>query len=692
MEVSPPSLVRLGILSLAVLLLGLFGFRHDAQADAQADADPAVQINQIDSANFPAVEATVAVVDPSGMPIRGLGIQDVQVFDGARPAVVTDVSQAIDTGIGIAVVLAIDTSGSMAGEPLTVAKQVARDFVTRLSSEDQAMLLAFGASVSATQGFTADKNAMIRAIDGLEAGGNTALYDAVVASVGWAGGADLPRRAVVLLTDGQDRGERSSASRSSSLDSATRGGVPIFTAGLGPAPDHEYLNELASSTRGQAFSASTPAELGPLYDSILGLLGGQYIIKIDFGESARPGSHTLRVAVTADGSTGIDEMVFEAVLAGYSPPQISLPNLVVGQLIDVPLLIRPIFSGTKPIETVRYLWDGKVVSGITAPSYEHTIDPISFVPGAHSLRIEATDSLGVMEALEMPLQVAAVPPRIRIVGPQGNLEPGAIISLREPVVIEALVIAQSPVQTVRLHVNGSLQGERPSPPYVFDLDPEFFHGESDLELVVVALDTAGRTSEVSFGLQAPVAPGGESSFPFVMPLVALGALAIGAAASVWILHLHRLRRRRLLDPLHRLRRRRLLDPLPPTPTRTPPNESIPLTAEAAVGSRASGPLARLTVSPSDQPADPTILQLNREPLTVGSSPGCDLVLPGNDVAARQLRIWYRQGKFMLHAISPRISVSIAGKSVYWAVLEDGDEIEVGRYRLRFEQMGMDAAL
>jgi len=51
-----------------------------------------------------------------------------------------------------------------------------------------------------------------------------------------------------------------------------------------------------------------------------------------------------------------------------------------------------------------------------------------------------------------------------------------------------------------------------------------------------------------------------------------------------------------------------------------------------------------------------------------------------------VRIWYRDGKFMLHDLTPGGGTLVSGQRVFWAVLEQGDEIQIGPYFLRFEEM------
>jgi hypothetical protein len=96
------------------------------------------------------------------------------------------------------------------------------------------------------------------------------------------------------------------------------------------------------------------------------------------------------------------------------------------------------------------------------------------------------------------------------------------------------------------------------------------------------------------------------------------------------------------------------------------------------------PLACLTfVQGSSQG---TTLDLDCGAFTLGTDNHCQAVLSDGkgDVAPEHARIWYRQGKFMLHHLSRHGQTKIDGRSVTWAVLESGDEIEIGPYCLRFE--------
>lgn len=139
-----------------------------------------------------------AFVTRAGKPLSGLQAADFELFDnGVKQQVVLVDRAAAQVGA----VLVLDTSGSVEGAPLEGLRAAARAFVERLGSGDEMALVSFSHSVQlAAQ--TTDPAAFARALDGLQAGSATSLYDAIYA------GARLPlrapRRLMVVFTDGAD--------------------------------------------------------------------------------------------------------------------------------------------------------------------------------------------------------------------------------------------------------------------------------------------------------------------------------------------------------------------------------------------------------------------------------------------------------------------------------------------------------
>src|SRR2546426_92994 len=249
---------RLFVLAaLITVLLGAFAPRHGSAQEALT-----VQVNSTDTAGFPRLSATVTVLGNGQRPVLGLGKDAFQATAGGPPLPISDVVSANDSGLGIGVLLAFDTSGSMQGAPIDGAKEAGKALLAQLAPVDQAAVLTFSNSVDLVQPFTADRGALTAAIDRLSASGNTQLYSAVAQSAQIAEAAALPRHAVVLLSDGFDFGGLGTIDAAGSLGAAAASNVPFFVVGLGNQIDQPYLEQLAATSKGQLLLAPGPDALG----------------------------------------------------------------------------------------------------------------------------------------------------------------------------------------------------------------------------------------------------------------------------------------------------------------------------------------------------------------------------------------------------------------------------------------------
>lgn len=74
--------------------------------------------------------------------------------------------------------------------------------------------------------------------------------------------------------------------------------------------------------------------------------------------------------------------------------------------------------------------------------------------------------------------------------------------------------------------------------------------------------------------------------------------------------------------------------------------------------------------------------------TIGSDPTCDFVV--DTVGTKEVgvfgRIWAQGDRFMLHVTAAAPAILVNGESVVWAVLEDGDRLEIWDTVLRFQQI------
>lgn len=102
----------------------------------------------------------------------------------------------------------------------------------------------------------------------------------------------------------------------------------------------------------------------------------------------------------------------------------------------------------------------------------------------------------------------------------------------------------------------------------------------------------------------------------------------------------------------------------------------------AAGNGSASPSAVLKMKGDDGSG----YSLGREPTTIGSSDEhCSIVLAGDGIAPEHARIWFRQGKFLLHHVGGLSRKTyVSGQEADWVVLESGDEVTIGAHRLVFE--------
>ncbi|HWA16645.1 MAG TPA: hypothetical protein VG817_09435, partial [Gemmatimonadales bacterium] len=81
-------------------------------------ADPLLVINQVSLDRFPEVAVYFTAVDSSGLPITDVSKDRVQVLHNGRSVPDLSLELAESEQEGLAVVVAVDTSGSMRGKPI----------------------------------------------------------------------------------------------------------------------------------------------------------------------------------------------------------------------------------------------------------------------------------------------------------------------------------------------------------------------------------------------------------------------------------------------------------------------------------------------------------------------------------------------------------------------------------------------
>lgn len=148
------------------------------------------------------VNVTVTVTDENGRFVSGLRKEDFEVFeDGKRVNITHFDNERVPVSLG----LVMDTSGSMAGEKMVAAKAAIERFLfSLLDRSDEVFLYQFESQATLVQDWTTDRRAVSRALDRIQARGGTAMYDAAAEAVPMAQSGSQRKKAVVIISDGND--------------------------------------------------------------------------------------------------------------------------------------------------------------------------------------------------------------------------------------------------------------------------------------------------------------------------------------------------------------------------------------------------------------------------------------------------------------------------------------------------------
>jgi VWFA-related protein len=252
--------------------------------------------------------------------ITNLKAEDIRVFEDGQPQEVFTFQQNIDTPLSIAIL--IDTSISEQFT-LPVEKAAAQAFLENVMrpQKDEAAVISFTGDTTLEQGFTGSVERLRRAIERVEfvppsgyigggvvvngtppisgtnqsLAGSTAVWDAI-----WATSEELlgtsaehTRRAIILLTDGDDTSSRMKIHEA--VERAQKADALIYAIGIGDRYQFNVnegaLRKIAEQTGGRAYFPQHEQDLRDAFSQIQKDLREQYLVAYSPTNKARDGSY-----------------------------------------------------------------------------------------------------------------------------------------------------------------------------------------------------------------------------------------------------------------------------------------------------------------------------------------------------------------------------------------------------------------
>lgn len=295
---------QLVAIAMAMTLTSPWGSIFEAQTPRPAQQEPATPMFR---GGIDLVSVAATVHDAKGRVVRNLAVADFEVKVQGRVMPIVDF-QPSDAG-PISLALLLDASGSMRAAPRQASVGQVVDHLLSWfdDTRDEAAVFSFDRDLYEMEGFTRDVSRIRSAVNRLDQFGMTSVFDAVASTAKLLMQRESKRRAIVLLTDGQDNASRLTPEGVSGIASSID--VPVYVIAVlspldnpsspttvvatGTSPVTTQLKNLAAWTGGEVFTVSTPAQASVAVRQLIGELRHQYLLA--FESAGDPGWHRLDI-------------------------------------------------------------------------------------------------------------------------------------------------------------------------------------------------------------------------------------------------------------------------------------------------------------------------------------------------------------------------------------------------------------
>jgi Ca-activated chloride channel family protein len=258
----------------------------------------------------------VSVTDPLNRYVTGLEKEYFEVYEDKVEQTITQFSQQ---SAPISVGLIFDVSASMKdNDNIKKAKSAITRFLQSGNPEDEYFLITFNQKTTLVQSFTAQSSALQNDVAFQKPGGRTAMYDAVYMGLDQIKSAKNEKKALIIITDGEDNSSRYSPSEVREF--AKESDVQIYAIGeegkLGYG--RSEIQNLVSMTGGRTFFPNNFNELDYYIDLVHAELRTQYVLGYVPTNKTHDGKWR-KIKVKLDAPEGLPKLIVHAKEGYYAP-------------------------------------------------------------------------------------------------------------------------------------------------------------------------------------------------------------------------------------------------------------------------------------------------------------------------------------------------------------------------------------
>jgi Ca-activated chloride channel family protein len=298
----------------------------DSSKAGDAQQKPGTEVDSKDpiTTNVDLINLNVTVTDIYGRFVAGLTKNAFSILDDKKPQEILHFS---DDDSPVSVGILFDVSGSMSGDKVRRARDALAHFIQTSHDRDEYFLIGFNSRAQLLMDRTRDGNAVLDKLTWVQTKSNTALYDACYLGVERVQRGTHSKRALLLISDGQDNNSRYTFNELRRV--LKESDVVVYAVGIlgggdvGSALGMEgqgILDELSGVSGGKAFYPRSPAEMDDIFEQIALELRHQYSIAYKPNPFATDGKwHRIKVKVNSP--RGMPRMFVRTKEGYYATPK-----------------------------------------------------------------------------------------------------------------------------------------------------------------------------------------------------------------------------------------------------------------------------------------------------------------------------------------------------------------------------------
>ena len=261
----------------------------------------------------------------------------------------------------------VDCSGSMSGQPMEVAKETVRQFVSGMNPDDTFQIMRFSETASSMSPIPLSNTEQnvekgLRYINCMSGTGGTMMIEGIRSAIGYP--EDPERmRFVIFLTDGFIGNE---AEILRELQSTLGENTRLFSVGVGSSPNRYLIEGLAEEGRGQAYYVGLNEDPDESVTAIYDKINNPYLVGIDI-DWGNLNVHDVYPSRIPDLFAG-EPLVIVGQYDGYGTDEIEISGRVAGRNWSTEIDVN--FPATQDAnDVIAILWARKKIHDLNRDMY-----------------------------------------------------------------------------------------------------------------------------------------------------------------------------------------------------------------------------------------------------------------------------------------------------------------------------------